>query len=147
MRTIIRCIDSGNRVENRDVTKGLSRFGKKGKLSPRFVGPFEILEKIGDMAYRLALPPNLSQIHNVFHVSMLRKYEPDPTHVLRYEEIDVDDKVSYVERPVKIEDRRDRVLRNKTIPMVKVVWEHHGTEGATWESEEAMRRQHPQLFD
>ena len=73
------------------------------------------------MAYRLALPPNLSQIHNVFHVSMLRKYEPDPTHVLRYEEIDVDDKVSYIERPIRVEDRKDRVLRNKTIPIVKVI--------------------------
>ena len=67
--------------------KGLSRFSKKGKLSPRYVRPFEILEKMGDIAYRLALPPNLSQVHSVFHVSMLRKYEPDPTHVLRYEEM------------------------------------------------------------
>ena len=101
--------------------KGISQFGKKGKLSLRFVGPFEILEKIGDMAYRLALPPNLSQVHKVFHVSILRRYEPDSTHVLRYEEIDVDDKVSYVERPVRIEDKKDRVLRSKMIPMVKVV--------------------------
>ncbi|KAI6687681.1 hypothetical protein NL676_024509 [Syzygium grande] len=127
--------------------KGLSRFGKKGKLSPRYVRPFEILEKIGDMAYRLALLSNLSQVHNVFHVLMLRKYEPNPTHILRYEEIEVVDKVSYVERPVRIEDRKERVLRNKTILMVKVVWEHHGTEGATWESEEVMRRQHSQLFE
>ena len=127
--------------------RGLSRFGKKGKLSPRYVGPFEVLERIGDVAYRLALPPNLSQVHNVFHVSMLRKYEPDPAHVLKFEEIEIDDKVSYVERPVRIEDRKERVLRNKTIPMVKVIWEHHGTEGATWESEEMMQRQYPQLFE
>ena len=73
--------------------RGLSRFGKKGKLSPRFVGPFEILEKIGTLAYRLALPPNLSQIHNVFHVSMLRKYEPDPGHILDHEVIEMDDRV------------------------------------------------------
>ena len=99
------------------------------------------------MAYRLALPPNLSQVHNVFHVSMLRKYKLDPTHILRYEEKDVNDKVSYVEKQVRIEDRRDRMQRNKTILMVKVVWQHHGTEGATWESEEAMRRQHPHLFE
>ena len=78
---------------------------------------------------------------------MLRKYEPDPTHVLNYEEIDVDDKISYVERPVRIEDRKEQVLRNKTIPLVKVVWQHHGTEGATWESEEIMRRQYPFLFE
>ena len=78
---------------------------------------------------------------------MLRKYEPKPTHVLKYEEIDVDDKVLYVERPVRIEDRKERVLRNKMIPKVKVVWEYHRTEGVTWESEEAMRCQHLQLFD
>ena len=78
---------------------------------------------------------------------MLRKYEPDPTHILRYEEIDVDDKMSYVEKPVRIEDRRDRVLRNETTPMVKVDWQHHGIEGATWESEEAMRHQHPHLLE
>ena len=124
--------------------KGLSRFGKKGKLSPRYIRPFEILEKIGDMAYRLALPPNLSQVHSIFHVSMLRKYQLDPTHVLRYEEIEVDDKVSYVERLIRIEDRKEHVLRNKTILMVKVIWEHHGTEGAMWESDEVMRRQHSQ---
>ena len=70
---------------------------------------------------------------------MLKKYEPDPTHVLNYEEIEVDDGVSYVKRPVKIDDRMERVLRNKIIPMVKVIWEHHRIEGATWESKELMR--------
>ena len=78
---------------------------------------------------------------------MLRKYKPDPTHILRYEQIDVDEKASYVERPIWIEDRKDRVLRNKMIPMIKVVWEHHGIEGATWEREEAMRHQYPHLFE
>ncbi|XP_030511775.2 uncharacterized protein LOC115726158 [Rhodamnia argentea] len=125
----------------------LSRFGKKGKLSPRYVGPFEILERIGTLAYRLALLPSLSQVHNVFHVSMLRKYEPDPTHVLDHKVVEVDDRVSYVERSIRIEDKKEQVLRNKTIPLVKVMREHHGVEGATWESEEAMRRQHPHLFE
>ena len=101
--------------------RGLSRFCKKRKLSPRYIGPFEILERIGTLTYRLALPPNLSQVHNVFHVSMLRKYEPDPTHVLNHEVIDVDDRVSYVEKPVRVKDRKEQVLRNKTIPLVKVV--------------------------
>ena len=109
--------------------------------------PFEILEMIRDLAHRLVLPPNMSQVHNMFHVSMLRTYEPDPTHVLNYEEIEVDDKVSYVERLIRIEDQKERVLRNKTIPMVKVIWEHHGTEGATWKSEEMMQRQYPQLCE
>ena len=78
-------------------------------------------------------------MHNVFHVSKLRKYEPDSTHVLRYEEIDVDDMVLYVERLVRIEDHKEQVLRNKMIHLVKVVWQHHGTEGATWKSEEVIR--------
>ena len=83
----------------------------------------------------------------MFHMSILRKYEPDPTHVLNYEEIDVDDRVSYVERPVRIEDRMERVFRNKTILMVKVIWKHHETVCATWESEELMRHQYPYLFE
>ena len=78
---------------------------------------------------------------------MLRKYEPDPTHVLDHEVVEVDERVTYTEKPVRIEDRKEQVLRNKTIPLVKVIWEHHGTEGATWEAEEAMRRQYPQLFE
>ena len=69
--------------------KGIMRFGKKGKLSPRFIGPFEILERVGDLAYCLALPPNLLSVHNVFHVSMLRKYIFDPTHVLSYDLLEI----------------------------------------------------------
>ncbi|KAI6680288.1 hypothetical protein NL676_034169 [Syzygium grande] len=111
--------------------RGLRRFDKKGKLSPRYVGPFEVLERIDTLAYRLALPPNLFHVHNVFHVSMLRKYEPDSTHVLNYEEIDVDDRVSYVKKSVRIDDRMEQVLWNMIIPMVKVIWKHHGIEGAT----------------
>ena len=71
------------------LMKGIMRFGKKGKLSPRFIGPFEILERVGDLAYRLTLPPNLSSVHNVFHVSMLRKYIFDPTHVLSYDLLEI----------------------------------------------------------
>ena len=78
---------------------------------------------------------------------MVRKYEQDPTHVLNYEEIEVDDRVSYVERPIRINDRKERVLRNKTIQKVKVVWEHYWTKGVTWESEELMQRQYPNLLE
>lgn len=124
--------------------RGTSRFGKKEKLSPRYVSPFEILERIGILAYRLALPLRLAQVHDVFHVSILRKYEPYPTHVLNFEEIDVDERVSYMEIPIRIVDRAS--VGNKTIPLVKVVWQHHRTEGATWESEESMRRQYPRIF-
>ena len=91
------------------------RFGKKGKLSPRFVGPFEVLERVGEVAYRIALPLALLGIHNVFHESMLRKYIPNPSHVLSYEPLQIRDDLSYEEVPVEILDRKEQVLRNRTI--------------------------------
>ncbi|KAF5474738.1 hypothetical protein F2P56_006609 [Juglans regia] len=126
--------------------KGVMRFGKKGKLSPRFIGPFEILERIGAAAYRLALPPHLSTVHNVFHVSMLRKYVPDPAHVLEYEPLQIRDDLSYEEVPVRILAQKAQVLRRRTIPMVKVLWSHHNEREATWEHEEDMREKYPDLF-
>ena len=126
--------------------KGVRRFGKKGKLSPRFIGPFEILERIGQVAYRLALPPALSAVHDVFHVSALRRYVSDETHVLSYEDLVLDETLSYEEQPVEILDRKDKVLRNKTIPLVKVLWRNSKVEEATWELESDMRSQHPELF-
>ena len=88
-------------------------FGKKGKLSPRFIGLFEILERIGVQAYRLALPPQLASVHDVFHVSMLRKYEPAPSQVLSFKELTLEKKLTYEEIPVQILDRQEKVLRNK----------------------------------
>ncbi|XP_059650102.1 uncharacterized protein LOC132295845 [Cornus florida] len=126
--------------------KGLMRFGKSGKLSPRFIGPFEILDRVGEVAYRLALPPQLDRVHNVFHVSMLRKYEPDPSHILSWVDIDIDEDVSYEEGPYQILDTQQKVLRNKTIPMVKILWRHHGVEEATWELEQEVRSKYPELF-
>ncbi|XP_062077935.1 uncharacterized protein LOC133782594, partial [Humulus lupulus] len=124
--------------------RGVRRFGVKGKLSPRFVGPFEILERVGQVAYRLALPPSLSGVHSVFHVSMLRKYVSDTKHVLRYEDLELQTDLSYEEQPVQILDRKDKVLRNKTIPLVKVLWRNSKVEEATWELETAMRDQYPE---
>ncbi|GAV79356.1 hypothetical protein CFOL_v3_22821 [Cephalotus follicularis] len=109
------------------------RFGKKGKLSPRYIGPYEILERIGEVAYRLALPPSLSHVHNVFHVSLLRKYMANPFHVLRAEPIQVHEDLSYDEQPMEILDHKEQILRTKTIPLVKVAWRNHGVEQATWE--------------
>ncbi|KAL5542425.1 hypothetical protein UlMin_010135 [Ulmus minor] len=86
--------------------KGVMRFGKKGKLSPRYIGPFEILERIGKVAYKLALPSELSTVHNVFHVSMLRKYISDPSHVLESESIEIREDLTYEEQPVQILDRK-----------------------------------------
>ena len=126
--------------------KGVMRFEKKGKLSPQFVGPFEILERVGVVAYRLALPPSLSAVHNVFHVSMLRKYVADTSHVVDYEPLEIDEHLSYVEQPVEILAREVKMLRNRSIPLVKVLWWNHRMEEATWEREEEMRTRYPELF-
>ncbi|KAF5442928.1 hypothetical protein F2P56_035535 [Juglans regia] len=100
--------------------KGIMRFGKKGKLCPRYLGPFDVLERIGAAAYRLALPPQLSANHNIFHVSLLREYVPDPTHVLEYEPLQVYEDLTYEEFPVGILAQKAQVLRKKTILMVKM---------------------------
>ena len=126
--------------------RGVKRFGVKGKLSPRFIGPFEVLDRIGEVAYRLAMPPSLSAVHNVFHVSMLRKYVSDPSHVLSYENLELDEDLSYEEKPVQILDRKEKVLRTKTIALVKVLWRNSKTEEATWELESDMRERFPELF-
>ena len=127
--------------------KGIIRFGKRGKLSPRFIGPYEVIGKVGEVAYRLELPAELSRIHNVFHVSMLRKYIADPSHVLLEQPMELKENLSYEETPVQILDRRDQILRSKVIPLVKVLWRNHAVEEATWEHEEQMRSQYPHLFD
>ncbi|XP_075494739.1 uncharacterized protein LOC142532304 [Primulina tabacum] len=126
--------------------KGVMRFGKKGKLSPRFIGPFEILDRVGTLAYRVALPPNLAGVHNVFHVSMLRKYMANPSHVLNFEPLQLTPNLSYEERPVQILDRQEKKLRNKLVKRVKVKWLNHSEEEATWESEPEMRDRYPKLF-
>ena len=100
--------------------KGVMRFKKKGKLTSRFIRPFEILERIGKVAYRLALSPDLASIHNVFYVSMLKKYISDPSHILRQEMIEVHEDLTYEEKSIKIIDRQEKKLRNKVIPLVKV---------------------------
>ena len=122
------------------------RFGKRGKLSPRFIGPFEILERIGTVAYRLALPPSMSGVHEVFHVSMLRKYTPDPAHVVDWGQIEVDTDETFEEGPVCIVDSRDQVLRRKTVRLVRVLWRYYGVEESTWECEDTMRATYPFLF-
>ena len=97
------------------------RFGKKGKLSLIYIGPFEIIERIGKVAYRLTLSPDLSKVHNVFHVSILKKYVFNPSHVLSEEPIEVHEDLMYEENPMKILDRQDKRLRNKVILLVKVL--------------------------
>ncbi|KAL0560581.1 hypothetical protein IC582_000990 [Cucumis melo] len=101
--------------------KGVLRFEKKGKLSPRFVGPFEILERIGPVAYRLALPLSFSAVHDIFHISMLRRYVADPTHVVDFEPLQINEDLSYEEQPVEILAREVKMLRNQGISLVKVL--------------------------
>ncbi|XP_075082496.1 uncharacterized protein LOC142166856 [Nicotiana tabacum] len=119
--------------------KGIMRFGRKGKLSPRYIGLYPILERIGLVAYRLALPPELSSVHPVFHVSMLRQYFHDPSHVFDRQEIEVDDTLTYEEVVVTIVDRKVRRLRTKDVSLVKVIWSNHSAEEAMWEPEKAMK--------
>ena len=112
---------------------GVVRFGKRGMLLPRFIGPFEILERVGTVACRLALPPSMSGVHEVFHVSMLQKYTPDPAHVVDWGEIEVDTDETFEEGPVCLIDRQDQVLKHKTVRLVRVLWQHRGVEESTWE--------------
>ncbi|GJU62019.1 putative nucleotidyltransferase, ribonuclease H [Tanacetum coccineum] len=127
-------------------TRGVRRFGIKGKLSPRFIGPFEILERVGEVSYRLALPPQLSHVHNVFHVSLLRGYKYHHLHVVSYPFGQIREDLSYTEEPESILDRQVRVMRNKTIPFVKILWRNHPEREATWETEESIRTSYPHFL-
>ena len=111
-----------------------------------------MIEKVGPMAYRLALPSELEKIHNVFHVnvfhvSMLRRYRSDPSHVVSSEVIELRPNLTYEEEPVEILAREVKELQNKRIPLVKVLWRNHKKEKATWKSEETMRQQYQKLFN
>ena len=115
------------------------QFGWRGKLSPRFIGPYESLEGIGPVAYRLALPSELAKLHDVFHdVSMLQRYRSNESHILPVQEIQVQEDLSYDEEPKAILAREVKQLQNKQVPLVIVLWQHHGREEATWEPEATM---------
>ncbi|XP_028062622.1 uncharacterized protein LOC114265951 [Camellia sinensis] len=126
--------------------KGQTQFGVKGKLAPRYVGPYEVLEKINPVTYRVALPPVMEHMHNVFHVSMLRNYLRDPLHVIEPTHVLLKDDYTYKERPIQIVNRRIKRLRNKEIPLVNVDWQNYGGTYVTWETEEDMMKRYPNLF-
>jgi hypothetical protein len=126
--------------------RGTRRFKVKGKLAPRYVGPFKIVDRRGEVAYQLELPPQLSDVHDVFHVSQLKKFLRVLEEQLPMEELDLGGDLTYSERPVKILDMAERVTRNKVIKMCKVQWSHHTEDEATWEHEEELREQYPELF-
>ncbi|XP_059289311.1 uncharacterized protein LOC132042812, partial [Lycium ferocissimum] len=118
----------------------------KGKLSPRYIGPYEIMKRVGKVAYELRLPAEMSMVHPMFHISILRLYKPDPSHVLNHEQIEINEALSYEEEPVQILDRQVRRLRTKDVASVKVLWRNHNTEEVTWEAEEDMKKRYPHLF-
>ena len=129
------------------LLRGVVRFDqKRGKLSPWYIGPFEILERIGKVAYRLALPPTMLGVHNVFHISMLKKCAHNPEHEIDFNDLEVNNNVTYSERLIRILDHGVKKLRNKEIPQVKVQWKHHNEGEASWELESEMREKFPFLF-
>ncbi|KAJ9553167.1 hypothetical protein OSB04_017212 [Centaurea solstitialis] len=126
--------------------KGIIRFGKRGKLSPRFLGSFTILEKVGQQAYRLELPPEMDGIHPTFHVCYLRKCLAEEESVIPLSEIRVDIGNRCIEEPEAILESKTKKLCHKEVTMVKVQWKHHRGANVTWEAEEDMKRRYPQLF-
>ncbi|KEH17491.1 Pol polyprotein/retrotransposon, putative [Medicago truncatula] len=125
---------------------GVGRALKCRKLTPHFVGPFNVIEKVGDVAYRIALPPSLSNLHNVFHVSQLRKYVHDLSHGIQVDDVEVRDNLTVETWPVRIECRDWKRLRGKEIVLVKVIWVGQPGESATWEAESRMKVSYPELF-
>ena len=126
--------------------RGVIRFGKRRKPLSRYIGPFEVLERVGIVSYRLALLPSLSSVQDIFYVSMLWKYTPDSTHIVDWGELVVDIDGTFEEGPVRIMDSRDQVLWRKTVSLVKVLWRHQGVEEAIWKHEDTMRTAYPFLF-
>jgi hypothetical protein len=123
--------------------RGMRRFKVKGKLSPRYIGPLWVFRQVVEMAYQLELPDNLSYVHNVFHISQLKKCLHVPEEQLPMEELSVQGDLTYMEYPIKILDTLTRVTRNKVIKMCKVQWSHHVEDEATWEREEELRIDFP----
>ena len=127
--------------------KDINRFRKRSKLNPRYIGPFEILARIGSVAYQLKLPQELSNVHDVFHVSNLKICLSDDTLVVPLDEIQVNTKLNFVEEPVEIMDREVKRLKQSRIPIVKVRWNSLRGPEFTWEREDQMKEKYPQLFD
>ncbi|GJR23119.1 hypothetical protein Tco_0971646 [Tanacetum coccineum] len=126
--------------------KGVIRFGKRGKLNPRYIGPFKILAKVGTAAYRLELPEQLSKVLSTFYVSNLKKCLYDKTLAIPLDEIQIDDKLHFIEEPVEIMDREVNHLKQSRILIVKVRWNSRRGSEFTWEQEDQMKKKYPRLF-
>ncbi|XP_073220906.1 uncharacterized protein, partial [Cicer arietinum] len=127
-------------------TTGVGQALKMRKLTPRFIGPYQILKRVGNVAYQIALPPSFSNLHSVFHVSQLRKYIFDPSHVIESDKVQIKKNLTFETLPLQIEDQKAKGLGGKTISLVKVVWGGATGESATWEVESQMRDSYPELF-
>eukprot|EP00253_Pinus_taeda_P025190 PITA_25190 len=115
------------------------------KLAPRYCGPFQVLEQIGPVAYKLALPSHI-RVHNVFHISILKRYVYNPQHIIKWENIQVEPEGEFLAEPLRILDQRETTLRKRFITQVKVQWKHVGPDEANWEEEELMLKSYPALF-
>jgi hypothetical protein len=123
--------------------KGMKMFGVKGKLTPRYIEPFSILKKCGTVAYKLDLPPSLARVHDIFHVSQLKKYLKTPMDVVLPEVTPLEADLSYPEDPIKVLSQKDRVTWHKIIKFFKIQWINHSEEEATWKSEDFLHSRHP----
>ncbi|GKG17917.1 hypothetical protein Tco_0372215, partial [Tanacetum coccineum] len=126
--------------------KGVVRFGKRGKLNPRYIRPFKVIAKVGKVAYRLELPQKFIRVHHTFHVSNLKKCYADKPLVIPLEGIHVDDKLQFVEEPVEIIEREIKRLKRSWIPLVKVCWNSRRGPEFTWECKDSFKQKYPQLF-
>ena len=127
--------------------RSVRRFNMKGKLAPRYIGSFKILERCGEVAYQLELPESLLGVHDVFHVSQLKKCLCVPEEQIPLEELTVKEDLTYEEFPVRILETAERVTRSRVIKMCKVQWNRYTEDEATWEREESLRKTYPQLFE
>jgi hypothetical protein len=126
--------------------KGVRRFDIKGKLAPRYIGPYPIIDKYGPTCYQVELPVKLSGVHNVFHVSQLKRYLKPPTDMVIKDTIPLEPDLTYKAYPIKVLDQQDRVTRNKTTRFYKIQWNEHSEDEATWEREDFLRANYPDFL-